>query len=103
MTVTPRFDEVIHQSTRLSIMGLLAASDWAEFSFVRDALQLSDSALSKHLSTLEESGYLVIDRVVSNHRRRARVKLTRAGRGSFEAHVAAIQQIVENPQTARPK
>ena len=51
-----RFDELIHQRARLSLMSLLAASDWAEFSFIRDALELSDSALSKHLSALEEAG-----------------------------------------------
>ena len=26
-----RFDELIHPSTRLSIVALLAAADWAEF------------------------------------------------------------------------
>jgi DNA-binding transcriptional ArsR family regulator len=45
-----RFDELIHPSTRLSIVGLLAAADWVEFAFLRDQLGLSDSALSKHLS-----------------------------------------------------
>ena len=42
----PRFDELIHAPTRLSIVALLAAADWADFTFVRDSLSLSDSALS---------------------------------------------------------
>ena len=53
MTTTARFDELIHASTRLSSVALLAAADWAEFTFVRDRLGMSDSALSKQLSTLE--------------------------------------------------
>ena len=61
MSVSVSFDELIHPSTRLSIMALLAAADWADFSFVRDTLDLSDSALSKQLSTLEGAGYLRID------------------------------------------
>jgi hypothetical protein len=40
----PRFDELIHPATRLSIMSLLAAADWADFAFVRDQLGLSDSS-----------------------------------------------------------
>lgn len=92
--MTGRFDELIHQSTRLSIMSMLAASDWAEFSFVRDALGLSDSALSKHFTALEEAGYIVLDRVLESGRRRVRVRLTREGVQAFNGHVAALREIV---------
>lgn len=89
-----RFDELIHPSTRLSIVALLAAADWAEFAFVRDRLDLSDSALSKQLSTLEEAGYVDIERPVRDSRRRVRARLTPAGRTAFDGHVAALRQIV---------
>lgn len=71
-----RFDELIHPSTRLSI----AASGRAEFSFIRDRLGLSDSALSTQLSTLEDGGYLHIERLVTDRRRRVRAGLTDQGR-----------------------
>jgi DNA-binding MarR family transcriptional regulator len=95
MTFQPLFDEVIHPSTRLSIVALLAAADWVEFSFVRDQLDLSDSALSKQFATLEEAGYLTLDRQ-PNGRRRVQVRLTPSGRQAFGQHVAALQQIVAN-------
>ena len=91
-----RFDELIHPSTRLSIVAMLAAADWADFSFLRDELGLSDSALSKQLSTLEEAGYVAIDRPVSDSRRRVRARLTASGRSAFRGHVAALQAIVGN-------
>jgi DNA-binding MarR family transcriptional regulator len=91
---TARFDELIHPSTRLSIVALLAAVDWADFSFVRDELGLSDSALSKQLSTLEEAGYVTIERPLSDRRRRVKARLTPAGRDAFEGHVAALHAIV---------
>ena len=90
----PRFDELIHPGTRLSLVALLASADWAEFAFLRDQLDLSDSALSKQLSTLEEAGYVSIDRLMRDRRRRVRARLTDAGRAAFEGHVAALQQIV---------
>jgi DNA-binding MarR family transcriptional regulator len=95
----PRFDELIHPGTRLSLVSLLASADWAEFAFLRDQLELSDSALSKQLSTLEEAGYVSIDRPVRDRRRRVRARLTDAGRAAFEGHVAALRQIM---QTADP-
>jgi DNA-binding MarR family transcriptional regulator len=91
---SPQFDEIIHPSTRLSIVALLASADWADFSFVRDRLGLSDSALSKQFSILEDAGYVTIDRLVTNRRRRVRVRLTDTGRKAFAGHVAALQSVI---------
>jgi DNA-binding MarR family transcriptional regulator len=92
------FDEIIHPSTRLSIVALLASTDWAEFAFVRDRLDMSDSALSKQFTTLEEAGYITIERLVSNHRRRVRVALTDQGRHAFQGHVAALQAVIASAE-----
>ncbi len=99
MTLTEaRFDEIIHPSTRLSIVALLASTDWAEFAFVRERLEISDSALSKQFTTLEEAGYITVERLVSNHRRRVRVALTEQGRRAFQGHVAALQAVIASAQ-----
>jgi DNA-binding MarR family transcriptional regulator len=101
MTDGARFDELIHPATRLSIVSLLAAADWADFAFVRDQLGLSDSALSKQLATLEEAGYVTIERPLSGRRRRVRARLTPVGRKRFTGHVAALRGIIDGsiPQT----
>ncbi|MEV4276372.1 winged helix-turn-helix domain-containing protein [Actinoplanes xinjiangensis] len=92
--MTPRFDELIHAPTRLSLVSLLAATDWADFRFLRDSLGLSDSALSKQLTTLEEAGYVEIRKSFIGKRPRTSVKLGPAGHEAFAGHVAALQQIV---------
>jgi len=97
MTAENGFDELIHPATRLQIVSLLAAADWAEFAFIRDQLGLSDSALSKQLSTLEEAGYVTIDRPLSERRRRVRARLTPVGRKAFTAHVNALREIIAGP------
>ena len=63
--IKPKFDELIHAPTRLSIVSLLAATEWADFKFIRDSIGLSDSALSKQLTTLEDAGYVKSARVSS--------------------------------------
>ena len=95
------FDELIHPSTRLSIVALLAGADWVEFSFVRDQLGLSDSALSKQLSTLEEAGYVSHRRPASGRGRRVRVRLTDAGREAFHGHVDALRAIMSGPRVVK--
>jgi DNA-binding MarR family transcriptional regulator len=94
MTDVAAFDELIHPATRLSIVALLAAADWADFAFIRDQLGLSDSALSKQLGTLEDAGYVTIERPLSERRRRVRARLTPLGRKRFAGHVAALRSII---------
>ncbi|MFZ3562254.1 MULTISPECIES: transcriptional regulator [unclassified Streptomyces] len=100
MSVPAGFDELIHPATRLSVVSLLAATEWAEFSFVRDSLSLSDSALSKQLHTLEEAGYLELRKEGGGRNRRTRVRLTDRGRTAFEGHVSALRAIVEGAGSA---
>ncbi|WP_093797158.1 transcriptional regulator [Streptomyces sp. Wb2n-11] len=95
MSVPAGFDELIHPATRLSVVALLAATEWADFAFVRDSLSLSDSALSKQLHTLEEAGYLELRKEGGGRKRRTTVRLTGRGRTAFEGHVAALRAIVE--------
>ena len=88
------FDELIHAPTRLSLVSVLAATEWAEFKFLRDTVGLSDSALSKQLTTLEEAGYVDIRKAFVGKRPRTSARLTPRGREAFAAHVAALQEIV---------
>ena len=92
--IRARFDDLIHAPTRLSIVSLLAASQWADFQFIRDSVGLSDSALSKQLATLEQAGYVEIGRGFIGKRPRTSARLTSAGRVAFEQHVAALQEMV---------
>ena len=89
-----RFDELIHAPTRLSIVALLAAAEWADFKFIRDNLKLSDSALSKQLSALEEVGYVEIRKGFVGKRPRTSVRLSDHGRRAFDGHVAALRQLL---------
>ena len=43
---------------RLEVMTLLTAVSEAEFATLRDALEVSDSVLSKYLGTLEDAGFI---------------------------------------------
>jgi len=86
-----RFDELIHAPTRLAIVSLLAASHWADFRFIRDELRLSDSALSKQLTTLETAGYVQIRKGFAGKRPRTWARLSRTGRRAFEQHVAGLR------------
>lgn len=97
-----KFDELIHPSTRLTLVATLAAADWAEFAFLKDRLALSDSALSKQLATLEEAGYVATERYLVGGRRKLRARLTRAGRQAYDGHVAALRLVIDSAAEGVP-
>lgn len=97
MTEKPCFDELIHPSTRLTLVATLAAADWAEFSYLKETLGLSDSALSKQLAILENAGYVTTERRLDASRHKVHASLTDAGRAAFAGHVAALRAIVDAP------
>jgi len=98
----PAFDELIHAPKRLRICAVLAAATAAEFATLRDALDVSDSVLSKHLTALESADYITTRRELRNSRQRVWVSLTPTGRRAYAGHVQALQQIMMLDQSTRP-
>lgn len=86
-------DEFLHTPARLSIMSLLAPAEWVRFSFLRESIGTSDSALSKQLSTLEDVGYLET-RKERGAGRGTSVRLTTLGRGAFDTYLQTLEQLV---------
>lgn len=88
-----RLDDVIHAPVRFSIVAALASVDGAEFRVVRDAVGITDSALSKQVTTLEGAGYVSVRKGAVARRPRTWVRLTRAGRQAFAGHLDALRAI----------
>lgn len=86
-------DQTLLDPTRLRIVSLLAGTRWAEFGFIRTEVGLSDSALSKQLTTLHKLGYVEVDKGYVGKRPRTWVNLSETGRTALAAHVAALQDI----------
>jgi DNA-binding MarR family transcriptional regulator len=89
------FDEVIHAPNRLQICALLAAVESAEFSTIRDALNVSDSALSKHIKILQNAGYLTITKARKDAHRHTWLALTTQGQQALARHLAELRRIAD--------
>ncbi len=93
----PRFDPVIHQPVRLQIMAALAnlgPRDQVDFGFLKQRLKLTDGNLGAHLGTLEEAGYIAVDKTFVARKPKTFVAPTTSGRRAFEDHVAALNAIL---------
>jgi DNA-binding MarR family transcriptional regulator len=90
------FDHLIHAPLRLRICAALDPVRDIEFGALQALLDISKSALSKHISALAEAGYVEQRRAVRDTRQRVWLHLTQAGRSAYRGHVAALHRIVGN-------
>ena len=96
----PQFDALIHAPGRLQICAVLSAVQEAEFATVREAVEVSDSVLSKHVKLLEEAGYVAVRKAASGGRQRTWLSLTRKGGAAFAAHMAELNRLVSAARLA---
>lgn len=100
--MTEGFNDIIHVPARLRVCSILAEVAEIEFGVVRDSLQLSDSALSKHLRVLENAGYVALRKGIVETRARTWTSLTKTGRTAFRAHVRALMALAASADIPDP-
>lgn len=91
----PELDAHMVAPLRLRLVTSLTAVSEAEFATVRENLGVSDSVLSKHVTALEEVGYVKRRKGVHRGRRTTWLSLTRRGRETLSDHVAALRAVID--------
>ena len=95
-------DELIHQRTRLAILGALAAGDRMSFNDLKSVLDVTDGNLSVHARKLEEAGYV---RCIKRFRGRTPLteyELTRKGRDALENYLSHMESIIRAAREVTP-
>lgn len=89
-----KLDDLVHQRVRLGVLAVLAEAEKADFVHLREVLGVTDGNLSRHLSVLEEAGYVTITKTVERRRPRTWIVATREGRKALDGHLSALRQIM---------
>lgn len=90
-------DLTIHAPKRLAAMAVLAHAYYADFKFLRDHLEISDSDLSKQMSALAEAGYVAVSKRGRGRGSVTTFRITKAGRAAYEAHRLALEKLLAGP------
>lgn len=95
-------DAIIHQPLRLKIMAALKPlpqNELIEFVRLKDLTGATDGNLGAHVTTLEEAGYLDVEKDFVGKKPRTRMKLSRNGRRAFEDYTAYLRDILDSSGT----
>lgn len=88
-------DRAIHSPPRLMILAYLAAVESADFIFLMNQVNLTRGNLSSHLKTLEESGYIDIQKEFVDRVPRTLIRLTDQGRTAIQTYKEQMRTIIE--------
>lgn len=88
-------DDLLQSPVRFSIMAALSGVGEAEFAFIRDTVEVSDSTLSKQVTVLEGAGYVRVKKGYVGKRPRTWLSLTPQGRERFARQLATLRRIAE--------
>jgi len=92
-------DAVIHQPVRLKIVAALKPlpeNEQIEFVRLKAVVGATEGNLGAHITTLEEAGYVEVEKDFAGKKPRTRVRLSKAGRRAFEAYIAYLRDIIES-------
>lgn len=93
---TQRIDDTVHQRVRLGILALLSPVRSCDFVYLRDEMEATDGNLSRHLSVLEEAGYVKVEKGYVGRKPRTSVRITNQGRKALGDEVAALKQLIDH-------
>jgi len=97
-----RFDDFLHERSRMRIVDALEPFSWVPFAFLRRATGLSDGNISGHLTKLEDAGYVKIEKTFQGRRPKTFVSLTDEGRAAVEAYWSQFEKFLKT-RKGRPR
>ncbi|MFH0909787.1 MAG: transcriptional regulator [bacterium] len=96
-------ERIFHEPSRLAIMSeLCAAEEGMRFGELKEACDLTDGNLNRHLAVLSEAGVVRIEKAFIDARPRTTVLLTEAGLARFMEYLDALSDVLKKARNASP-
>jgi DNA-binding transcriptional ArsR family regulator len=88
-------DRLIHEPARLAILTALASCETADYLFLQRLTGLTGGNLSSHLSKLEESGLVQLNKRFVEKKPNTQLQITEDGRRAIELHWKQLEELHE--------
>ena len=89
-------DQIIHVHARLMVLTNLFVVESADYIFLKNQTGLTWGNLATHLKTLENGGYITIEKGYKGKKPHTMIHLTEHGRAAFRAYKKSMQQVLDD-------
>lgn len=79
---------------RLGIMSVLVVNDYADFKTLKELLGATDGNIASHTKALEKQKYIKVEKSFIDRKPNTRYLATGTGRKAFQAHLDALEKLL---------
>lgn len=87
-------NKVFDSRIRLGIMSALMVNEEVNFNQLKEIVEVTDGNLASHLKTLEENGYVKVQKGFIGRKTNTTYSVTKSGEKAFKAHLDALEQMI---------
>jgi DNA-binding MarR family transcriptional regulator len=89
-------NKIFDSRIRLGIMSALLVNEEVNFNDLKELIQVTDGNLASHLKTLEESGFIKVQKGFIGRKTNTTYTVTKAGEKAFKLHLDALEKMIRS-------
>lgn len=89
-------NKVFDSRIRLGIMSALVVNPSVNFNELKELIEVTDGNLASHLKTLEENGFVKVEKGFIGRKTNTTYKITKSGEKAFKNHLDALEKMIKS-------
>jgi len=90
-----QLNKVFDSRIRIGIMSALMVNEDVNFNDLKMLIDVTDGNLATHIKTLEENGFIKVQKGFIGRKTNTIYTITKAGEKAFRAHIDALEKIIK--------
>lgn len=88
-------NKIFDSRIRLGIMSALMVNASVSYNEIKELIQVTDGNLASHMKTLEDNGYIKVQKGFIGRKTNTTYSVSRAGEKAFKIHLDALEQMIK--------
>jgi DNA-binding MarR family transcriptional regulator len=88
-------NKIFDSRVRLGIMSTLMVNEEINFNDLKQLMNVTDGNLASHIKSLEESGYIKVNKGFIGRKTNTTYAVTKSGEKAFQQHLAALEKMIK--------
>lgn len=91
-----QLNKTFDSRVRLGIMSALIINESINFNELKELIEVTDGNLASHLKTLEDKGYIKVQKGFLGRKTNTTYLITKSGSQSFKSHLDALEKMIRS-------
>lgn len=95
MGIIENINKVFDHRIRLGIMSILMVNENADFTRLKELLEVTDGNLASHIKALEKEAYILVEKQFIGRKPNTSYSATKLGKAEFKKHIEALEKLIQ--------